>query len=259
MTIDYRIRNIVIAAALAAAAVLLTVVYVTSARNDTAAGKKNVTVYVPSKDFAVGTAGSKIAGSLDKQTVARKNAAPEAISSPAQLKGLYLTQPVYKGEQLTLNRFALPKEQGIRAKLIGTQRAVQVPGTADQVLAGTLVVGDRVDVVASLKDPKDNTDVKTLGRASQPARARDAGRRRGLEDHVETADGHSRHPRRHGRAGTAPLLHDEERRLDARSCGRSRSRRTASARPTRSRPCSPEAQGDNLRHRAADARRFASS
>ena len=161
MTIDYRIRNIVIAAALAAAAVLLTVVYVTSARNDTAAGKKDVTVYVPSKDFAVGTAGSTIADSLGKQTIASKNAAPEAISSPAQLKGLYLTQPVYQGEQLTLNRFALPKEQGIRAKLVGTQRAVQVPGTADQVLAGTLVVGDRVDVVASLKDPRNNTDVKT--------------------------------------------------------------------------------------------------
>jgi len=161
MTIDYRIRNIVIAAALAAAAVLLTVVYVTSARNDTAAGKESVTVYVPSRDFAVGTSGSKIAGSLEKQTIARKYAAPEGVSNPAQLKGLYLTQPVYRGEQLTLNRFALPKEQGIRSKLAGNQRALQVPGTADQVLAGTLIAGDRVDVVASLKDPKDNTAVRS--------------------------------------------------------------------------------------------------
>ena len=59
MTIDYRIRNIVIAAVLAAAAVLLTVIYVTSARNDVTAGNENVTVYVPSKDYAVGTAGSE--------------------------------------------------------------------------------------------------------------------------------------------------------------------------------------------------------
>jgi Flp pilus assembly protein CpaB len=161
MTIDYRIRNIVIAGVLAAAAVLLTVIYVTSARNDVTTGNENVTVYVPSKDFSVGTAGSKIAGSLGKQTVARKNAAPEAISNPAQLKGLYLTQPVYKGEQLTLNRFALPKEQGIRAELKGNQRALQVPGTSDQVLAGTLTTGDRVDVVALLKDPRDNTEVKS--------------------------------------------------------------------------------------------------
>jgi Flp pilus assembly protein CpaB len=158
MTIDYRIRNIVIAASLAAAAVLLTVIYVTSARNDTASGKESVTVYVPSKDFAVGTPGSKVAGALDKQTIARKNAAPEAISNLSQLKGLYVTQPVYKGEQLTLNRFALPKEQGIRPQLSGNQRAVQLPGTADQLLSGTLIVGDRVDVVASLKDPKDNSN-----------------------------------------------------------------------------------------------------
>jgi Flp pilus assembly protein CpaB len=160
MTIDYRIRNIVIAAALAAAAVLLTVVYVTSARNDTAAGKKNVTVYVPSRDFAAGTAGTKVAGSLDKQTIARKNAAPDAITSPAQIKGLYLTEPAYKGEQVTLNRFVTLKEQGILSQLTGTQRAVQVPGSADQLLAGTLVAGNRVDVVASLKNPKDNAEVK---------------------------------------------------------------------------------------------------
>ena len=109
---------------------------------------------------------------------------PEAITSPAQIKGLYLTQPVYKGEQLTLNRFALPKEQGIRAKLIGTQRAVQVPGTADQVLAGTLVAGDRVDVVANLKDPKDNTDVKSsvVLRNLRVLQTQDGDG--GLEDHV---------------------------------------------------------------------------
>ena len=161
MTIDYRIRNIVIAAALAAAAVLLTVVYVTSAQNDAATGKENVTVYVPSKDYAIGTAGSSIAGSLDKQTIARKYAAPEAVTNPAQVKGLYLTQPIYAGEQLTLNRFALPKQQGIRASLKGDQRALQVPGTADQVLAGVLIAGDRVDVVASLKDPENNSVVKS--------------------------------------------------------------------------------------------------
>ena len=83
------------------------------------------------------------------------------MTNPAQVKGLYLTQPVYKGEQLTLNRFALPKQQGIRAALKGDQRALQVPGSADQVLAGVLLVGDRVDVVANLKDPVDNSNVKS--------------------------------------------------------------------------------------------------
>jgi Flp pilus assembly protein CpaB len=161
MTIDYRMRNIVIASALAAAAVLLTIVYVTSARSDRAAGTQNVTVYVPSKDFAVGTSGSEVAGNLTSQTLASKFAARDAVTSPAQIKGLYLTQPVYAGEQLSLKRFALPSEQGVRAKLAGTQRALQVPGTNDQLLVGTLLVGDRVDVVASLKDPQNTGGVKS--------------------------------------------------------------------------------------------------
>ena len=76
MTIDYRIRNIVIAAVLAAAAVLLTVVYVTSARSDAAAGNESVTVYVPRRTTPSGLPGSTIAGSLEKQTSRRKNAAP---------------------------------------------------------------------------------------------------------------------------------------------------------------------------------------
>ena len=161
MTIDYRIRNIVIAAALAAAAVLLTVVYVSSARNEDKAAKQSVTVYVPSKDFPIGTAGSKIAGSLDAVKVTRDKAVPQAVAKPADVKGLYTTEPVYAGEQLSLRRFALPQQQGIRAKLTGKQRAVQVPGDTNQVLAGTLVPGDRVDVVASIKDPKNATTVKS--------------------------------------------------------------------------------------------------
>ena len=247
MTIDYRIRNIVIAAVLAAAAVLLTVIYVTSARNDVATGKENVTVYVPSQDFSVGAAGSKIAGSLDKQTVARKNAAPEAVVNPTQIEGLYLTQPVYKGEQLTLNRFALPKEQGIRAELKGNQRALQVPGTADQVLAGTLNVGDRVDVVAILKDPKDNTNVKSsiVLRNLRVLETEDASGSSKLSQRRPVAE--LGHPRGDGRPGPAALLRDEERRLDAAAAPRQEAEGQHSARPTRSRRCSPEAASDDAR------------
>lgn len=161
MTIDYRVRNIVIAAALAAAAVLLTVVYVSSARDEEKAAKQSVTVYVPSKDYPIGTAGSKIVGNLKAETVSRDQAVPEAVAKPAEINGLYTTEPVYAGEQLSLRRFALPQQQGIRAKLAGKQRAMQVPGDTNQVLAGTLVPGDRVDVVASVKDPSTASTVKS--------------------------------------------------------------------------------------------------
>ncbi|MFN8223856.1 MAG: Flp pilus assembly protein CpaB [Gaiellales bacterium] len=162
MSIDYRIRNIVIAAVLAAAAGLLTIVYVTSSRSDEKASKESVRVYVPSRDFAIGTSGAKITGAMTAQVVKRDQLVPEAVTSPAQIRGLYLVQPVVKGEQLTLRRFAKAKEQGIRAALTGKQRAVQISGDTNQVLSGTLVPGDRVDVVANLKNPQNNSDVRAV-------------------------------------------------------------------------------------------------
>jgi Flp pilus assembly protein CpaB len=147
MTINYRIRNIVIALALAAAAVLLTVIYVTSAKDDQAAGQEQVTVWVAERDFPVGTTGTKIAGSLRKDVVPRDAAAPQFVTSPDEVHGLLSTQPIYAGEQVTHLRFATPSEQGIRTELRGKLRAVSVAGDANQLLVGTLQAGDRVDVV----------------------------------------------------------------------------------------------------------------
>jgi Flp pilus assembly protein CpaB len=161
MTIDYRIRNIVIAAVLAATAGLLTILYVTSANDNEAASKQSVKVYVPSKDYAIGASGAKIADSMTVQVVKRDQLVPDAVTSPVQIRGLYLTQPVIKGEQLTLKRFAMLKEQGIRSKLAGNQRALQISGDTNQMLAGTLVPGDRIDVVANIRNPNDNADVRS--------------------------------------------------------------------------------------------------
>ena len=162
MSIDYRFRNIVIAAVLAAAAVLLTVVYVSTARDKTTAEGETVKVYVPTKSFTIGTAGSKIVGSLEPRTVTRAAMAPKAVTNPKQIQSLYTTESVYAGEQLTLNRFVPQKEQGVLSKLKGNERAVQVAGDANQMLDGTLKAGDRVDVVANVKNPRDQSDVRSL-------------------------------------------------------------------------------------------------
>ena len=162
MSIDYRFRNIVIAAVLAAAAVLLTVVYVSTARDKDAAQKENVTVFVPTRSFSIGTAGSKVAGSLEKRTVTRSAMAPKAVTDPTQIQTLYTTETVYAGEQLTLNRFVPADQQGVLSKLRGNQRAMQLSGDANQMLDGTLQPGDRVDVVASVKNPKNQNDVQSL-------------------------------------------------------------------------------------------------
>ncbi len=87
MTIDYRIRNIVIAAVLAATAGLLTILYVTSAKDDEAASKQSVKVYVPSQGYAIGTAGSKIAGSMTVQVVKRDQARARCSNEPGADQG----------------------------------------------------------------------------------------------------------------------------------------------------------------------------
>jgi Flp pilus assembly protein CpaB len=162
MSIDYRFRNIVIAAVLAAAAVLLTVVYVSTARDESAAQKEQVTVYVPTRSFSIGTSGAKVAGSLEETTVTRDAMTPKAVTDLEEIKGLYTTETVYAGEQLSLNRFVQAKEQGVIAKLAGKQRAFQLSGDSDQTLSGTLQPGHRVDVLANVKNPGNQNDVRSV-------------------------------------------------------------------------------------------------
>jgi Flp pilus assembly protein CpaB len=84
---------------------------------------------------------------LTKEMVARRQVVPGAVSSPDQLRGLIATEPIFAGEQVTTRRFGTPSERGVRAQLKGTQRAVQVDGDQNQLMAGTLRAGDHVDIV----------------------------------------------------------------------------------------------------------------
>jgi Flp pilus assembly protein CpaB len=86
---------------------------------------------------------------LKEQTVPRKAVVAGAISSPSQLAQYVATQDVFEGEQVSTRRFSPPTEQGIRAQIKGTQRAYQLPGDSNQLLAGTLQAGDHVDVVGT--------------------------------------------------------------------------------------------------------------
>ena len=53
-------------------------------------------------------------------------------------------------------------ERGVRAQIKGTQRAVQVAGDANQLLAGTLRTGDHVDVVGAWQIDGDNIQVSRV-------------------------------------------------------------------------------------------------
>jgi len=148
---NYRAKNIGIAVALAALAAILTSAYVVNYKRHVQNGEGKVTVLVAARDIPAGTSGADVVDQkmLKEQTVPRKAVVAGAISSPSQLAQYVATQDVFEGEQVSTRRFSPPTEQGIRAQIKGTQRAYQLPGDANQLLAGTLQAGDHVDVVGT--------------------------------------------------------------------------------------------------------------
>ncbi len=114
------------------------------------------------RDVQAGIAGADLVGRGDLKlaNVPKKSIVPGAISAPDQIRDLVLSTPLYAGEQVTLRRFADVAAEGVRAELKGTMRAVQIAGDSNQVLAGTLQTGDRVDLVTSLRANPDK-DVRS--------------------------------------------------------------------------------------------------
>jgi len=147
----YRLRNIVVAVALAVLAAMIVSFYVKQQKQDLQKGQTLTAVYVAKEDIPASTPGSEVVSKVERVEVAKDATAPGAIVRPEDLEGKVSTEQIYANEQVSVLRFAAPTEQGIRAKLSGTLRAVQVPGDEHQLLAGTLKDGDRVDLVANLK------------------------------------------------------------------------------------------------------------
>lgn len=152
----YRLRNIGIAIVLAVVAALLTTFYVTNYKRSVQHGEGNVPVYVATHDIALGTSGADVAqgGGLRVEQVPRRSVVPGAISQPDQIADKVAVEPIYAGEQVSTQRFRSVQEQGIQAQLKGNLRALEVPGSATQLLNGTLKDGDRVDVVGTWLMPE---------------------------------------------------------------------------------------------------------
>ena len=149
----YRVKNIGIAVVLAAFAGLLTIFYVTQYKRHVQHGESNVSVLVAARDIPAGTTGAEVVGQhyLSTETVPRRTVVPGAVSNSDQLNNLVVTQQVFRGEQVTTRAFGTATELGIRAQLRGAERAFQLAGDPNQLLAGTLSVGDHVDVVGAWK------------------------------------------------------------------------------------------------------------
>jgi Flp pilus assembly protein CpaB len=146
-----RLRNLMLPVALAVLAVVLIGIYMVSYRNSVTNGAELVKVLVAARDIPAGTKGAAVAsgGYLKTQTVPRRAVVPGSIVSGAPLTSLVSTDPIFKGEQITLRQFGPIAQAGIFAKFSGKQRAISLLGEPTQLLSGTLSDGDHVDVVAT--------------------------------------------------------------------------------------------------------------
>jgi Flp pilus assembly protein CpaB len=149
----YRLRNITVAVGLALVAALLTTFYVANYKRHVQQSESTVKVFVAKRDIPAGTPGADLVahGWVSTADIVQRTQVPGAITNPRQVLSLITAQNIYAGEQITLRRFANHDELGIRSQLHGPLRAISVPGTADELLAGTLRDGDHVDLVANLK------------------------------------------------------------------------------------------------------------
>lgn len=149
---NYRTRNIATAAALGVLAIVLVMMYVSRVRNDEDVGKKLVSVLIAGRDIPEGTPGSALqTGAFVKKRVPRKVVVPGWISAPSQLTGEVTTQDILAGEQVSTRKFSSLAATGVRSKIHGYGRVVQLAGDPNQVLNGTLNPGDRVDVLGAWK------------------------------------------------------------------------------------------------------------
>lgn len=158
----YRLRNILLAVVLAVLAAFLTALYVASYQNRVDSEQERVKVYVAKQDIAPGTSAADMLGKLEQQEVARKNLVPAWMSDPKQIQGQATSQWIFAGEQVTTRRFTLAGKTPIHAKLTGNFRAMAVPGTEDQLLAGVVRTGDHVDVVVNFSFGQDGGNVSRI-------------------------------------------------------------------------------------------------
>jgi Flp pilus assembly protein CpaB len=150
---NLRLRNLMLPVALAVLAAILVGFYVVSYRNSVKEGAGLVKVLVASRDIPAGTKGSSVAagGYLETEMVPRRAVVAGSIVSAAPLTSQVVANEILQGEQITLRQFAPAEQGGIFANFSGKERAISVVGEPQQLLAGTLSEGDRVDVVATAR------------------------------------------------------------------------------------------------------------
>ena len=151
--IGYGARNLSLAGFLGLLAVVLTLAYVHRYERNVNRAAANALVFVAAHDISPGTPGTAlVAGkALVPQRVPAHAVVQGAISSRREVAGLIVAERIYAGEQISTRRFTTLAAEGVRGEVSGAVRAMAVAGNAQQLLAGILRDGDRVDLVMGVR------------------------------------------------------------------------------------------------------------
>jgi Flp pilus assembly protein CpaB len=156
MTMSYRLRNLLIALVFAIVAVGITIAYASSTKASSRATQTDTRVLVAARDIPTGTPASLLvrAGYAKLVAVPRSALVPDALSTVSNVRDLSVSQQINAGEQVTARRLSASAAHGVQTQLAGRLRAVELSGDENQVLAGSLIAGEHVDVLASLSYPE---------------------------------------------------------------------------------------------------------
>ncbi len=146
-------RNIIISIVLAVAAAGALLAYTAHVRDSANAGTNAIKVIVATHEVTVGTTvdQAKSKGYLSYQTVRQSDLSDGAITNFAAISGQVVTQALYTGDQLTVNRVGEPRSQTAAYRVTGGFRAVRVPFNPNSGLLSDLQVNDHVDVITSYR------------------------------------------------------------------------------------------------------------
>jgi len=146
-------RNIIISIALAIAAAGALLAYTQQVRDTANKSTHAVRVIVATHEITVGTTidEAKSKGYLAYQAVRESDIADGAITDFDAIADQVITQPLFRGDQLTVNRVGQPKTQTTAYKVTGKFRAIRVPFNLNSGLLADLHAGDHVDVLTSYR------------------------------------------------------------------------------------------------------------
>jgi Flp pilus assembly protein CpaB len=146
-------RNLIISIVLALAAAGALLVYTAQVRDNANAGSTAIRVVVATHDITVGTTVSdaQSRGYLSYQTVRQSDLADGAVTDFSAVEGDVVTQPLYAGDQVTVNRVGARGAQTAAYQVTGNMRAIRVPFSPNSGLLGDLAVGDHVDVMTTYR------------------------------------------------------------------------------------------------------------